>query len=55
MNKRLLALAPMVALLPTLAVASEEETPATVMDEVVVTATKTTETRRKIVNAVVIV
>jgi len=54
MNKRLLALAPMVALLPTLAVASEEETPATVMDEVVVTATKTTETRRKIVNAVVI-
>jgi outer membrane cobalamin receptor len=53
MNK-LLLLAPMVAILPAFASAGEEEAPVTVMDEVVVTATKTEETRKEIVNSVVI-
>jgi outer membrane cobalamin receptor len=52
--KKVLILAPMVAILPTLALAGEEKSPATVMDEVVVTATKTEETRREIVNSVVV-
>jgi outer membrane cobalamin receptor len=52
--KKLLILAPMVAILPTLALAGEEKSPTTVMDEVVVTATKTEETRREIVNSVVV-
>ncbi len=56
MRKVLLMLAPMVAMLPTLALAGEDSsggTP-TVMDEVVVTATKTTETRGGVVNTVVL-
>nr|WP_321465704.1 TonB-dependent receptor [uncultured Desulfobulbus sp.] len=52
MKKRVLAIAPLVAFLPTLVLAAEQET--TVMDEVVVTATKTKKTRKEVVNAVVI-
>jgi outer membrane cobalamin receptor len=54
--KRLLLLAPlsMAALMPHLAGAAEPETAMAVMDEVVVTATKTEETRREIVNSVVL-
>ncbi|MDD2464601.1 MAG: TonB-dependent receptor [Desulfobulbus sp.] len=54
MKKRLLALAPMVAILPTLALATKENTAANVMDEVVVTATKTKETRKEIINSVLV-
>ena len=54
MKKQLLTLAVMGAIIPSFALANEEESPATLMDEVVVTATKTRETRKEIVNAVVI-
>jgi len=54
--KRLLLLAPlsMAALMPHLACAADPEAAVTVMDEVVVTATKTAEKRKDIVNSVVI-
>lgn len=54
--KRLLLLAPlsMAALMPHLAGAADPETAVAVMDEVVVTATKTEEKRREIVNSVVL-
>lgn len=54
--KRLLLLVPlsMAALMPLLVDAADTETAVTVMDEVVVTATKTEEKRKEIVNSVVV-
>lgn len=53
MKNKELILASMMALVPSLSAAAEEET-TTVMDEVVVTATKTKETRKEIANSVVL-
>jgi outer membrane receptor protein involved in Fe transport len=54
MKKKLLALATMGAMLPALGLAAEQESSSTVLDEIVVTATKTKETRKNIVNSVVV-
>ncbi|MBM9613078.1 TonB-dependent receptor [Desulfobulbus rhabdoformis] len=54
MKKKLLALATMGAMLPALGMAAEKENSSTVLDEIVVTATKTKETRKNIVNSVVV-
>lgn len=54
MKNTALILTSMMALVPAVSAAAEEDTATTVMDEVVVTATKTKETRKEIANSIVL-